>query len=74
MIVGKGDSGGPVVIPTYTGSTITSVKVTGVITGETTDDLACPQFTWRGKVCSDTVFWTGSNAILSYYNATLLTG
>ena len=33
VIVGEGDSGGPVVIPTCTGTTITSVKVTGVITG-----------------------------------------
>jgi hypothetical protein len=74
VIVGEGDSGGPVVIPTYTGQTITSVKVAGVITGEHTEKKTCPQFAWRGKVCSDTVIWTGSNAILNYYNATLLTG
>lgn len=71
IFLGEGDSGGPVVLPTWGTRTISTVRVLGLITGEAAEKRACPAFTWRGNVCSDTLFFTGIGPILAHDGATL---
>ena len=73
VALGQGDSGGPVVVAAFQGSHVVSAQALGLITAETVDNLRCPFFTWRGNVCSHSVFYTGISDILNNDAATLMT-
>jgi len=73
VLIGQGDSGGPVYAAIGRTSHVTAAKGAGLNSLETVANLKCPFFTWRGKVCSNVMFFTGLNAILSFYHAKLRT-
>jgi len=59
VIVGAGDSGGGV---TSQGPTLFSH---GIISAENNDAKSCPHWTWRGNVCSSTVYFTDLPFVIS---------
>jgi hypothetical protein len=73
VLIGQGDSGGPDYVAIGKTSHVSAAKGVGLNSLETVANLKCPAFTWRGKVCSNTMFFTGLNAILSFYHAKLRT-
>ena len=74
VLIGQGDSGGPdYVVLRTSGGLVTRVKGIGLNSLETVANLNCPFFKWRGPVCSNTMLFTGLNAILKSYSATLRT-
>jgi Trypsin len=73
VAIGQGDSGGPDYIAIGSTSHVRSVKGVGLNSLETVANMKCPHFTWRGKVCSNVMFFTGLNKILKLYRAKLRT-
>jgi hypothetical protein len=73
VLIGQGDSGGPDYVAIGDTSHVTSAKGVGLNSLETVANLTCPHFTWRGRVCSNVLFFTGLNKILKFYNAKLRT-
>jgi hypothetical protein len=73
VLIGQGDSGGPDYAAIGSTSHVTSVKGVGLNSLETVANLKCPHFSWRGRVCSNVMFFTGLNKILKRYNAKLRT-
>lgn len=73
VLIGQGDSGGPVYAAIGKTSHVSAAKAAGLNSLETVANLKCPAFTWRGRVCSNVMFFTGLNAILNFYHAKLRT-
>ncbi len=73
VLIGQGDSGGPDYVAIGKTSHVSSAKGVGLNSLETVANLKCPAFTWRGRVCSNVMYFTGLNAILSFYHAKLRT-
>jgi hypothetical protein len=73
VLIGQGDSGGPDYVAIGKTSHVSAAKGVGLNSLETVANLKCPAFTWRGKVCSNTMFFTSLNAILKFYHAKLRT-
>jgi hypothetical protein len=71
VLVGEGDSGGPDYVAVVSGGRVTAAKGVGLNSLETVANLSCKFFTWRGKVCSNAMLFTGLTAILKSYGASL---
>jgi hypothetical protein len=73
VLIGQGDSGGPDYAAIGSTSHVSSAKGVGLNSLETVASLKCPHFSWRGRVCSNVMFFTGLNKILKFYHAKLRT-
>lgn len=73
VLIGQGDSGGPDYVAIGRTSHVSAAKGVGLNSLETVANLRCPAFTWRGRVCSNVMFFTGLTAILRFYHAKLRT-
>lgn len=73
VLIGQGDSGGPDYVAIGGTKHVTSAKGVGLNSLETAANMKCPHFTWRGKVCSNVMFFTSLTAILRIYHAKLRT-
>lgn len=71
VLIGQGDSGGPDYEAIYSGQYVADATGVGLNSLESAESLACPAYTWRGNVCSDTMYFTSLPAILSNDNASL---
>lgn len=67
IVIGAGDSGGPV---WHAGATST-VTLFGTIWGGTAPFVSCVTYTWRGANCSKTLVYTDMSRLLVTWGATL---
>lgn len=63
VIGGEGDSGGGVI------GLAPQQYSEGIISAESIENKSCPHFTWRGNVCSDTIFFTDLPSIINFFAA-----
>lgn len=73
VLIGQGDSGGPDYVAVGSTTHVIAAKGIGLNSLETVAHLKCPAFTWRGRVCSNVMFYTGLTKILKRYGAKLHT-